>query len=387
MRIRRASWRLALVVMAAVAAGPGAALASQSAGSPVTIGLFVPGRGPQASLGREVLRGAEIAVARARREDGVRGRPLRLVTAPSDLRWEASTGALVRLLYEEGAVAVVGALDGRSAHLAEQVITRSRGRAVFVTPWASESTLTRIRIPWFFSVVPDDRRQAAALAGEIFSARRAGRAAAWVEEAFDCRAAARAFVEAAPPGTVVRFSAGDPNGREDLAARIRRGEFGALVVFASPRGAADLSSWLQRAGASLPLFGPLSLAVPEFLARSGSAAEGMVIVAPEASGTRSEESFDREFTRRHGVPPSSLARYSHDAVAAVVAALRKAEAGRRGRLEEALAATVIEGATGTVRFDERRGREGSPALAVVRSGRPAPAGPHAVPAGDRRDCP
>ncbi|MEK7800022.1 MAG: ABC transporter substrate-binding protein, partial [Acidobacteriota bacterium] len=253
MIIRPASRRLALVAMAAVAAGPGVALASRDvalaargAGSPVTIGLFVPLRGPQAALGREVLRGAEIAVAQARREDGARGRPLRLVTAPSDLRWEASTGALVRLLYEEGAVAVVGALDGRSAHLAEQVITRSRGRAVFVTPWASESTLTRIRIPWFFSVVPDDHRQAAALAGEIFSGRRAGRAAAWVEEAFDCRAAAQAFVEAAPPGTVVRFSAGDPNGREDLAARIRRGEFGALVLFASPLGAADLSSWLQR---------------------------------------------------------------------------------------------------------------------------------------------
>ena len=375
MIVRPALRRLAFVLMAAAAAGPGVALASRDvalaargAGSPVTIGLFVPVRGPQAALGTDVLRGAEIAVAQARRESGARGRPLRLVTAPSDLRWEASTGALVRLLYEEGAVAVVGALDGRSAHLAEQVITRARGRAVFVTPWASESNLTRIRIPWFFSVVPDDLRQAAALAGEIFSGRRAGRAAAWVEEAFDCRAAADAFVEAAPPGTVVRFSAGDANGREDLAARIRRGEFGALVLFAAPRAAADLSSWLRRTGAGLPLFGPLSLAVPEFLAHSEGAAEGMLIVAPGTGGTRAERAFDDEFARRHGVPPSSLARYSHDAVAAVVAALRQAEAGRAGRLEEALAATVIEGATGTVRFDERRGREGWPALEVVRPG-------------------
>ena len=127
MIIRPALRRLALVALAAVAAGPGVALASRDvplasrgAGSPVTIGLFVPVRGPQAALGTDVLRGAEIAVAQARREDGGRGRPLRLVTAPSDLRWEASTGALVRLLYEEGAVAVVGALDGRSAHLAER---------------------------------------------------------------------------------------------------------------------------------------------------------------------------------------------------------------------------------------------------------------------------
>ncbi len=380
MIIRAAPWRpaqyrerlLALVALAAVAAGPGVAFASRGAASPVTIGLFVPGRGPQAPLGTEVRRGAEIAVAGANREGGIRGRRLNLATASSDLPWEESTGALVRLLYEEGAVAVVGALDGRSAHLAEQVITRSRGRAVLVTPWASEPTLTRIRIPWFFSVVPDDRRQAAALAGEIFSGRRAGRAAAWVEETFDCRAAADAFVEASPPGAVVRFSAGDPGGREDLAARIRQGEFGALVLFDSPLAAAELASWLQQRGASLPLFGPLSLAVPEFLAHSEGAGEGMTIVAPESGGTRLEESFDREFRRRHGVPPSALARYSHDAVAAVVAALRKVEAAGGGRLEEALAATVLEGATGTLRFDERRGREGWPTLAVVRSGRGCP---------------
>ena len=73
-------------------------------------------------------------------------------TATSDGRWDGAAGALARLIYDEGAIAVVGALDGRTAHVAEQVMTRARGRAVFVTPWASEATLTRIRIPWFFSV-------------------------------------------------------------------------------------------------------------------------------------------------------------------------------------------------------------------------------------------
>jgi len=370
---RAAAAALALAAFPAwpSAASPGAADARAGA---IIIGLLVPGSGLGAPEGRQVRRGAEIAAARANREGGVGGRPLRLVASGAERPWHAATGALVRLIYDEGAVAIVGALDARTGHVAEQVITRARGQAVFVTPWASEPALTRIRVPWFFSVVPDDVRQAEALVEEIFRAPRAGRVAAWVEDTLDARAAAEAFSRAAPAGTAAVFDADRAGSAEDLSERIGRGEITALVPFASPEAAADLVLRLRRGGRQVDLFAPLGLAVAGFLDRAGEAAEGARIVRPSSPGSAEAEIFRREFAAAYGSSPEAPALYGHDAVKILAEALRRLGTDDPRRLAEVLARTSVEGATGAVRFDERRGREGAVALGVVRPERPAPAG-------------
>ncbi len=282
----------------------------------VVIGLFLPTKGPEAAAGREALKGAEIAAARANRDGGIRGRPVRLVTAPSDAGWSLATDSLVRLIYDEGAVAIVGALDGRTGHLAEQVITRAKGQTVFVTPWASETTLTRIRIPWYFQMVPDDRRQGEALAREIFRVRGLKRAAVYMDKGLDPESAADAFERAAPGGSVTRFPAGDPTAKEDLLKRAGRGDFGAVVLFANAGAAVDLARSLSRSGSAPALMGPLALARPEFLRPgSGGAAEGTLLLAPAGlwSGPFASE-FRRDFQQDLGVPPTLLAAYAHDAV-------------------------------------------------------------------------
>ena len=347
----------------------GAAPAFVSPNRPaVTLGLFVPTRGAAGEVGREVARGAEIAVAIANRDGGIEGRPVNLATASSDLSWEAATGSLVRLIYEEKAVAVIGALDGRSGHVAEQVITRARGEAIFVTSWASEETLTRIRIPWFFSVVPDDRDQASALAGEIFSARRIERAAVWVEASFDAHAAAQSFAQAAPPGAVTSFDARESGSREELIARAGRGEYGCVVMFAQPKAAVDLAGRLRSGGFRGQLAGPLWLASPEYL-RGGRATEGTLLVAPARGRTRVIKEFNTIFLGAHGALPTPPALYSHDAVRVLVEALRGAGAPSGVSLGRMLEERSTWGLTGIVRFDERRGRDEAPTIARVEAGR------------------
>jgi branched-chain amino acid transport system substrate-binding protein len=374
---REPAWAL----LCALAAGPAFGAPANPREAVVTIGLFLPVAGPEAAAGEAARRGAAIAAGRANREGGVAGRPVRLAGARSDGPWDSAARELVRLIYEEGAVAVVGALDGRTGHLAEQVITRARGRAIFVTPWASETTLTRVRIPWFFSLVPDDRLQARRLAEEIFSARSAGRVAVWVDETFDGRSAAAAFEELAPRGSVVRFDAADPRAFETLAERMLTGEIDALLLFASPRNAAAVVLRLPRGGTRAPLFGPLSLAVPAFLAAVGGAAEGLWIVAPDALGSKTGAEFRRAFRRAHGTDPGPLAMYAHDAVLALVAALRESAAGPRRPLEEALAAVRTAGASGPIRFDGRRSRSVAPGLMVVRAPGIVPSAPPGQAAG------
>jgi branched-chain amino acid transport system substrate-binding protein len=327
----------------------------------VVIGLFLPAAGPALAAAREVERGAALAVERANRTGGVAGRPLRLRSIPSDRLWDAGSGGLARLVFDDHVAAVVGALDGRSAHLAEQVITRARGRAVFVTPWATEASATRIRVPWFFSVVPDDRRQAAVLAQEIYARRGVVRAALCVGEGFDAAAAAAAFERAAPSGGSERFRAGDRRDRERLAAEIDAGAVGAIVLPPAPAAAAELALWLRARGASdVPLFGPLALADPAFREAAGEAAGMVSIVGPSPVRTAVADEVRRAYRAAHGAAPGPPALYGHDAVAAVVAALRAVARGAQADLPQALAATSLPGATGRVSFDGNRGRDGAP---------------------------
>ena len=363
--MRRAKLPGAALLLAAAAV-----LAAAPQPEDLTIGLFIPTRGDPNPLGVEILKGAEAAADRINRNGGVGGRRLRLVVASSDLPWQGAGRDLVRIIYDEGAEAIVGAPDGRSAHLAEQIVARARGTVVFVTPWATETTLTRVRVPWFFQVPPDDRRQATALVREIFEKRRIRRAAIWTEDSFDGRSRAEAFLRAAPAGSATVFEGEDPKRVKALAEEVARGEFGALLLLGSPGPAADLIGRTVAGNRQVLVLGPLALAVPEFLATAGSLPEGRVlIVVPGGAGeTPAARAFARDFLRLNGRAPTLAAALSHDAVCAVAAAFRRVEQDPRTDLPAALAGVTLDGASGPLRFDRFLGRDGEPSLAEVRGG-------------------
>lgn len=357
-------WGLELAVL-----GWGAAWGAEPASSgPVKIGLFIPTRGEQAAQGRAVQRGAEMAAAEINAEGGLEGRPLRLAIGSADERWEASTAELVRLIYEEEVWAVLGAVDGKSAHLAEQVVARARGRVVFATPWATDPTLTQIKIPWFFRTVPDDRQQAKALAREIFEVRRLGRVAAIAEDRYDARMAATAFAKAAEGRAAVFFQdGGEEEGWAPLAEGLRQSRAEGWVLFGRPAVAARWVSHLRQEGMEGPLFGPLALACAEFLQPAGGAAEGAVLVAPEVQGPEGR-GFRREFEETYGDWPPPLAFYAYDGLMALAEAIRQAGLNREN-IPEALARLKIEGITGPVEFDSSGNRQGRVEVGWVRKGR------------------
>jgi branched-chain amino acid transport system substrate-binding protein len=346
--------------------------------------LFLPEGGPLGPVGEEVSRGVAIAVGRANDAGGIDGRPLRIAGAASDRLWEGASGELVRLIYDEGAVAVIGALDGRSAHLAEQVITRARGAALFMTPWAIETTLTRIRVPWFFRLVPDDQQQAETLAEEIFITRGLKRVAVWVGDGYDGRAAADAFRRAAPAGAIEKFraepetvtpgaaateEAGIPDSLRHLQKRIAVGLIDAVVLFAPAAEAGEVVAALRAAGHVPPLFGTLALTQPRFLTAIAAAGAPVALVAP-AQVAADRFGFERTYTDAHGVAPTLPALYGHDAAAALIEALRSAGPENGDRLASALIGLSLQGVTGELRFNDQGGRDLMPVLATTGEGTP-----------------
>ncbi len=70
------------------------------------------------------------------------------------------------MVFEDEVVAIMGSLDGRNAHLAEQVATKTR--IAFLSSWATDMTLSQAFVPWYFRCIPNDQQQASSLIEEIY---------------------------------------------------------------------------------------------------------------------------------------------------------------------------------------------------------------------------
>lgn len=140
---------------------PGAAPAARIDLPYVPLGFFGPADAAHPA-GGTVYMGVRLALEDA----GAAGRkPFQLFARWADDPWRAGASAVVKLAYEDSAVAVVGGIDSASTHLAEQVAAK----ALFplLDPVSSDETANGAGVPWIFSWAPGDSLLAAALAGGL----------------------------------------------------------------------------------------------------------------------------------------------------------------------------------------------------------------------------
>jgi branched-chain amino acid transport system substrate-binding protein len=344
-------WGLAVLLLALAGMYPG------RPAEPVKIGLLLPATGTPG--GEAMRRGAELAVAVANRAGGYRGRPFALVVRTEEGPWGTASKRVADLAAVDRVWAILGSVDGRSAHVVEQVVTKAR--LAFVSPWASDPTLAQINLPWFFRCVPDDRQQAAALVREIFEARRLARVVTVAESAYDGRMGEGAFARAARDAgaaLAARLML-DPSekGVEDVLRQLAPARPDGLVLFGSPTAMAPLVGRLRGAGLHPVLVAPLMLNEPAFLRAVQDAGLPAVVVAPEASGAAGQR-FQAAYRQAYGAAPEPIAAYSFDGMNAILGAVRAAGLDRNA-IQRALAATNQPGgATGPVRFDARGNRMG-----------------------------
>ena len=89
----------------------------------------------------------------------------------------------------------MGSLDGRNAHLVEQVAAKTR--IICLSAWATEMTLSQAFVPWHYRCVPNDDQQATSLIKEIYYERKIINVAIIGTEDYDSRNAVHSFIETA----------------------------------------------------------------------------------------------------------------------------------------------------------------------------------------------
>jgi branched-chain amino acid transport system substrate-binding protein len=336
----------------------------------VVLGWFGPGD-PDHPVGGDFWRGAVLALDELNEGGGYRGRPFRLVSGWSTDPWGTGVVQVTRMVFDHGAWAILGAIDGAAAHLAEQVALKAR--VTLVSSGSTDRTAHMASVPWMFSCLPSDQAQAPVLIEALAAAGGSFAIAAAAEH--DAHAtlvelrralAARRLT----PATLLEF---DPVGADldPLAARLLEGRSEAILVLAPAEAAARLVVALRRRGFTGTVIGGPTLALNAFARAAGESAEGVVVPLlwePSAEW----DSFARMYENRWREPPDHAATWSYDAVHLVAEAVRRAGLNRVRIRDEVGALAPRPGAAGTVQWDALGQNEGPVGLATWTRGRLRP---------------
>lgn len=126
----------------------------------ISIGLLVNEMNEE-----QAINTAKKVIKRINESGGVQGKKLKLESRLVQGAWGAGSSQIVDLVFKDKVAGIIGALDGRNAHLAEQVIAKTQ--VLYVSAWASDPTLSKAYVSWYFTVVPTDDQQAKLLADAI----------------------------------------------------------------------------------------------------------------------------------------------------------------------------------------------------------------------------
>jgi len=342
--------------------GPGRELEEPDAAE-VVLGWFAPAEADH-PVGAELWRGARLGLDEENGSGGYGGRPFRLAPAWSESPWAAGIADLTRVIYEDGAWAVLGAIDGTSAHLAEQVALKSR--ITLVSVGSTDATASMGNVPWLFSCLPSDDRQVGVLVDALVAAGGRGSfvvAAAAEHDSHSTLVQLRRELGARRLAlrALVEFDPGD-GGSSALAGRLLEPRPSVVVVLAPSTSAGRLVAGLRRAGFSGTVIGGATLARRAFARVAGAASEGVLVPRlwePSAAWDR----FARAYEERWHEPADDVAAQSYDAVRLVAAAVRRAGLNR-ARIRDTLRTLAPwRGAAGELRWDVLGRNERTPGLA------------------------
>jgi branched-chain amino acid transport system substrate-binding protein len=336
--------------------------------SPVSIGLLISEPNDSGAI-----QGAELAVRQANSNGGCSGHPFQLIIRSVEGPWGTGSKESVSLVFEEDVVAIAASLDGRNAHLVEQVAAKTRVTCLSV--WASEMTLSQAFVPWHFRCVPNDDQQSASLINEIYKKRGIKNVAVIGTEDYDSRNAVRSFINNAiamkvpVPVQLTYQSTGRDS--ETLLKEIERNDIRAVVLFLKPVQASEIIPVLKKQNRNLTLYGSLSI-TDDLLGTEPDFAmlEGITVVSPGYWFTEEGRAFVKGYQEAFGYKPGTSAAYAYDGLNLIIERVKKYGPDRDKIIDNFTEMNNMTGVTGRISFDAHGNRIGTPDLMIIMDGIP-----------------
>jgi branched-chain amino acid transport system substrate-binding protein len=172
----------------------------------------------------------------------------------TDGLWGQASNMAVELIYEEKAVAIVGALDGRTSHLAEQVTAKSH--VPYIETYASDPTLSKAFVPWFFQIIPNDYQVSKTFIEDIYNKHNLSKVAIISDNTYDGNIASSTFKKTISEENVnnpTYFFLSDRDSELiDTISRLRKDKFEAIVFLTNTANLySEMSSFLNKTSARI----------------------------------------------------------------------------------------------------------------------------------------
>lgn len=321
----------------------------------ISIGLLLP---DQSHF--DVAAAAILAIEEANKEGGYKQHRFELVIRTAEGFWGAGSKESVGLVYEDHVRAIIGHLDGRNGHLAEQVATKSH--LSYVETFATEPTLSQAFVPWFMRVVPNDNQQSAAIVDQIIR-EGGGRTGLLSIDSYDGRYAVRSLTKAlAREGgmaPIILEADTTVTHQRKIIEQILSSDIKHLVIPFDDEYLKDLIATLGQLKPDLKIYGNLHFAMGvEKRTGNWKNYEGMYVIVPR---------INRE---KNPSLPDIQSAYMYDAVRLVIQAIHQAGTERVAITDYISGSTFPGGLTGNISFDELGNRQNSATLRRIEKGLP-----------------
>ncbi len=333
----------------------------------VKIGLLI-----QDNKSVAARQGAELAILKANETAKYKRKKFQLVVRSMEGPWGTGSKQAVNLIFDEKVAAIMGSHDGRNAHLVEQVTTKAR--IVFLSCWSGDPTLSQAFVPWFFSCVPNDLRQADALVEEVYNKRKLNKIAAISDNGYDSKLAMESFVKKAEStgkhvSLQLHYDIQNKN-FNDIIGQIGNAIIDGIILFGQPSASLELDRQLKQKKMNQPMFGTLSLLDEDEMPDKNIAdyKNMEIIYQCNMSGSKAIV-FSDEYQKAYGTLPGAVAAYSYDGMSILIEAIRNAGIDREN-IQKTISKMRFEGVTGLIQFDEKGKRIGTPGFIEIKNGVP-----------------
>lgn len=324
--------------------------------SEVRIGFIGPLQNhPDAALGKKMLNGAQMAVDEANAAGGYGGKPFKIMLHNDSAIWGASSNEVVKMVYDDQDWAIFGSISGDTTHIALRAALRAE--IPIVNSASTDPTVVETIIPWYFSVLQDDRTQGYTLARHIYTNLGLKRVALLRVNDRYGRFGVGKFRDASrrlghPVVIEQKFFPYDTDFTRQLKV-ISESRVDAIVLWTDEPKAAMILKQMQELGMKQQVFGSHRTLGDQLVAMAGSAAEGYQAVYPYDPNMPDPASlaFKTRYEAKYHEKPDHFSALAYDQMQILLQSICQAGLNR-AMIRDALYGTVsYAGVTGKMQFD------------------------------------
>lgn len=296
---------------------------------------------------------ARLAIEEVNHNGGINGKSLKLIIRSVEGSWGAGSREVVDLVFKEKVLAVLGSIDGRNSHLAEQVIAKTQ--VTYVSAWATDPSLSKAYVPWYFSAIPTDDQQAEFFLDKIGVKNRQQHILVVHDESYDAQQALKSLYQALNESkdfkiTAVSFQHSESR---DKLSRIVNNNLDAIILLGRQIPFSSIVNQIEESGKTIPVYANLAALSSNNDTGSGYENRNQSFLINTKSGLRDHATaFQKAFLQKCNIHPGPVATYAYDGIMIISQALKQS-GNDAGRLQKSMSQINYQGVTGTVQFDSQ----------------------------------